>query len=56
MNHSSMPEIGPFKGSVSRHGDKQKLVVIPTEFHSKAANYHDKKYKITILLDPISEL
>jgi len=51
-----MPEIGPFKGSVSRHGDKQKLVVIPTDFHTQAEKYHDKKYKVTIILEPINEL
>lgn len=56
MNYPSMPEIGPFKGSVSRHGPKQKLVVIPTEFHLQVEKYHDKKYKITILLEPISDL
>jgi len=50
-----MPEIGPFKGSVSRHGDKQKLVVIPTKFHDQVEKYHDKKFKITIKLEPISE-
>lgn len=51
-----MPQIGPFKGSVSRHGGKQKLVVIPTEYHDKVEAYHDKKYKVTILLEPVSEL
>jgi len=46
-----MPEIGPFKGSVSRHGESQKLVVIPKEFHDKVSKFHDKKYNITIILD-----
>lgn len=45
-----------FKGSISRHGSKQKLVVIPTEFHSDIEKYHDKKYKVTITLEPVSEL
>lgn len=50
-----MVEIGPFKGSVSRHGEKQKLVVIPTELHDKVSKYHDKKYMVTIILEPITD-
>ena len=48
-----MVKLGPFKGSISRHGDKQKLVVIPAELHETAAKYHDKKFNVTIILEPL---
>lgn len=52
----TMVKLGPFKGSISRHGDKQKLVVIPADLHDIAGKYHDKKFNVTIILEPLDNV